>query len=1074
MTFPVDQFMQVKCKLVLTSDTDSDSIQPENERIRLCTYVHDKNCTLIIMICSNHVSNNNILTYYLEKRTRSIPKPKIKQIFYHHYNEDIVALGLSENGNKLAMISSSSTIYLLPIKNILLRPSSQFKSMYFYDATILNCCTVENPISIVYWENNQNRSTIIVAGSRGKISFINVEEKKEFNITNVNEHIIEMVLIKDMCSYSLLITCDNFKQYRYMLEIVDNQDNQRFISTDEYICLEKDMLPTWDRKPIPIKLQNSNPISSGSGSSSGAAAAAVIHRVLVPSGRTGRHTSLFTGRERSVPLIFYHSVPGIVSVVDILGSHKQRQSSSTSSNNQLSPKGGTLSQSNMPEPRLLRFFSSKQFYYRPQKPTLVSKLSSLEPDERITHLVLTDRFLAIATNTDRCLINSRNCCNSRNLNTTIELDPLVKEVTFTNDEKILLLIKSPISNDQDNIIDSFLLITSKSIYSIEARQSCRDMYINLIDSHLGIKPPRVKKITSPENLIQKVNNPHEYILIDDYRAQRKYSESNLMVSNFLCHRDEVYERINYDSKAFSILFKLELNSLYEAYGDKLMLRGQYDLANRFFQMAKFDHTKTLGKYIRLGALKETIDYVTNLLTDENEILDEKERIDLARAAFDCLLAKTIIERSKIILYHRKIDRSTLDVLNNYLEKRSIISKNSPNKSSDLNQSRRSSYSNVFQQIDMYQLCEHSPRGNVAKLSGNTIIDGGFGITTNTDSNKDNNNSSFNDEEVDDEEATMTNNNLKFNRDKRLECEKALISFVTRLMPSSLYSYVMTQLVDFGLIDLADFIARSDLRIHTLTRILLRSKEENRILFRDGRFDNLVDKLESCNYKDLIRIDSSQPKFLEFIISPEVTKAIVKDINLTSEYLGYQNTLVQFRKYSYTALRQLESFRKFVVCRQNNQKMINNSECNFTKQKIFTKQQKKSIEFIFIEFLKASLVESTEDSCKLWYNYINFYLNYVGNVEELEIDILNLLENSFKDCLFAITLYIAIRRDETNSKRPFISEGVKSTPLESMNTLYNLSKLFDNEFLMKLLEKTLDLVPQSWYEVNNFSHLLVLQ
>ena len=38
--------------------------------------------------------------------------------------------------------------------------------------------------------------------------------------------------------------------------------------------------------------------------------------------------------------------------------------------------------------------------------------------------------------------------------------------------------------------------------------------------------------------------------------------------------------------------------------------------------------------------------------------------------------------------------------------------------------------------------------------------------------------------------------------------------------------------------------------------------------------------------------------------------------------------------------------------------------------------------------------------------------------------------------------------------------IANTPLETMGELHNLANLFDNEFLMKLLESALDLLPQA--------------
>lgn len=899
MSFSVDQFMQVQCKFFLTSEPEfSDSIHTNSERVRLCTSVDlDANSTLIVMICSNHATNNHIVAYYTESKSStklilspsspndettpfqpkydsndrrvstqlifdqpivvadqqqpgelpqhssnnrcsgsSTPKVIVKQIYYHYHNEDIAAVCLSDTGNKLALISASSTIYILPIKKIILNLQTQLSrsssevSKCPYDAFILDCCTIDTPVAIAYWENLEadNKSTLVVASESGELSFISVDENKELSRSNVNERVSSMVIVRDRFSHSVLITCASFRQYRFALEIVESDDSgvettQTFsnphnsqISTDEYIYLERDLVPSWNRKPIPIKLHNSSLSNAGS-----ATANTRLPLLGRAGSQIGRLLNGLTSRERNTPSIFYHPESSMFSVVDTLSFSAK----SPSTNNQKQNS----------DQRLLRFFSTKQFYYRPQKPILVCRLTSLEPDELITHVVLTDRFLAIATDKNRCLVNSKNCCNLKNADTILELDPLVKEVTFINDERILLLLKSPVSNDKNNIIDSFLLVTNKAIFSIEARQSSRDMFINLIDTHLHLKEDRIKHDRSDDmvfGLLHKRESAH----IDSYRAERKNSDTNLMVKSFLSNRDEVYERINYDSRAFSALFKLELNSLYEAYGDRLLMRGQFELANRFFQMAKFGHTKTLGKYIRLGAYKKTIDYINNVLRNENETLNEKERTDLAKVAYECL---------------------------------------------------------------------------------------------------------------------------------------------------------------------------------------------------------------------------------GYITSPEVTRALVKDLSLTSEYLSSKD-LNNARKYSSAALRQFESFRQLVVNQHQKQQEANGaSSQEFESAKIFTEQQKRSIESIFIEFLNACLDDdSIEDSCWLWFYYVNFYLNYVSSIDELERDIIKLLDSSSNDCYLPVTFYKALYRDATNSAVVFKTESIAGTPLEKMEKIYNLSELFENEFLMKLLDRTLDLVPQT--------------
>lgn len=862
MSFSVDQFMQVKCKFQLTSESESsESIYSNNERIRLSASAEvDEKSSIVVMICSNDTGNNHIVAYYIGSRTivsnKSIdtstihetsgsnntnnnniitnstnnntttnsisgtpsdrklsksnhsvtftqfahvtsqnsphpsvnssscstitkikPRVIVKQIYYHSYNEDIAAINLSDHGNRLVLISMSSTIYIIPLKNILLNlyakqlRSSQGKSMYFYDASIIDCCSISSPVSICIWENcienNLGKTTIIVGNEHGELSFISVEDKKEINLTSINEPIRQMKVIRDRFSHSLLITSESFRQYRFILELIRQQElspdltpTYLRIYNDEYAHIEKDFLNIWDGKPIPIKLQNSNFINTSSKNS-------VLQRVFVPSSRAANQAKIISNihtRERSLQLMFCHST-SVLSIVDILRSSKVNSSSTKSSN----------------EPRLLRFYSTKNYYYRPQKPMFVCRLTSLENDEMITHVVITDRFLAVATDKNRCLINSRNCCDMKNPSAAFDLDPLVKEIKFNSEENILDLFKSPVSNDQDGIIDSFLLITNRSIYSIEARQSCRDMYVNLIDGHLSIKldPPK-------DGLIDG-----SVFGTSNCATQRKSSDTNHMINSFLNMREDIYDRITFDSRAFSALYKLALNSLYEAYADRLLLREQYCLANRFYQMATFSHMKILGKYLRLEW--------------------------------------------------------------------------------------------------------------------------------------------------------------------------------SRLSPAQ--------------------------------------KEANRDIWLKSQ--------ENTEFESLSNGKSFSSRAL---------------LNAT--------------------LGQLELFRKLVSSGQESQEL---------RPKTLLGQHKQLIWNIFNEALNTYLDESTEDSCRLWFNYINFYLNYVGDIDELECDILELLGSSASDYRLALTLYKAVERDEPGSSaKPFSSEEVvANTPLDSMGKLYNLSQLFKNEFLMRLLERTLD-------------------
>lgn len=727
----MDQFLQVRCKFQLTSETDSsESVHTNNERIRLSSTVDlDKNSTLIVMICSNDIGNNHVVAYYIERTylttttapsvneynknnndsdiinnnivtnvhhppsgaTTALtistpPKPRIivKQIYYHHYNEDIVAISMSKTGNKLAMISTSSTIYLLPIKNILLNlhakqpRTSQGKSMYFYDASILDCCTIENPISILCWEDDSGESTLIIVASQdGHLGIVNVDEKKQIHATHVQERIKSLSLIRDRFTYSLLIDCDNFKQFRLPLSILknenDNQDHDSAVQeppsspkmekvpqnlrslqqqqqqqnhSDDYIPIEKDLILPLESEPILIKLHSNSSFGANNISSPTSIAVAAIQRVFSHGSRSNAHQknifSALNSRERSASSVFYHPSSDLVSVVEVLGGHKSQ------SNQKL-------------ESRLFRFYHAKHFYYRPQRPAFTCKLNCLDHDELVTKVLITDRFLVIATDRHRCLINSRNCCNVRSSNRSIDMDPVVKEIKFANEEKILCLIKSPIGNDRDEIIDSFLLVTDRCIYSIEARQSCRDMFINLMDANLGIKKNhRRSKKASIDSSITPNFQFSEFNMIYGYHSQRRRSEAdNIMVNNFLSHKDGIYDKITYDSRAFSLLFKLDLNSLFEAYGDKLLLRGEFSMANRFFQMAKFDHVEILGKYVRLGAHHKALNYATTILSDENIVLDEKERMDLSKAASECLLPalKQLDVLRELVISHHS-DRSS--------------------------------------------------------------------------------------------------------------------------------------------------------------------------------------------------------------------------------------------------------------------------------------------------------------------------------------------------------------------------------------------------------------------------------
>lgn len=760
MGIPVDQFMQVSCKFQLTSESEcSESVHGNQERVRLCTSAHIENkATLIVMICSNELGNNHIVAYYTEraddhqpnlsrkatnlakshelssqdsqscdcyqlKASNKRPRAIVRQIYYHNYNEDIVALALSESGNKLALVNASSTIYILPIKNILLDLNSNqskmpanSKTTHFYDAAIIDC-QLDNPISVAYWEDlnasddpttpSEGNSMVIVAGQNGELCFISVDEKKLLNTRHFNDKIQSLSIIQDKFTYSLLINCNNFKQFRLPLRLKsDNHRKQaaksnyssprielpskRFISptqspqsntslpseesdSDQLV----DVVPPLEQKPIQIKFSTRNgnketssttsspialPHSNGSSGAYPRAAAAIL-RVLGPSGRfSANKPSLFSAlnpvsKDRPITKIFYQSCSSMIGVVDVLGEHKslvQQASngihrfqasirSNCSSTSSCSTNTSVQASSNQQhfEPRLLRFYPSDQFNYRSHKPILVCRLS-LDPDELVKQVVLTDRFLAITTDRDRCLINSRNCCNVKGSSQAkmVELDPLVKEIRFASQEKILTLIKSPISNDRDEIIDSFLLVTTRSVYSIEARQSCRDMFVGLIDSHLGMgKPLEVSRRLSSRQSSQSslCNSQHqvhcrsksvakskcssngqqtsEFSFSDlayfdqnafQDAAGRRDSESHLLINNFLNNRDELYERICYDSRAFSAIFKLELGSLFEAYGDKMLLRRHFVLANRFFKMANFSHTRIISKYIRLVAYREMI------------------------------------------------------------------------------------------------------------------------------------------------------------------------------------------------------------------------------------------------------------------------------------------------------------------------------------------------------------------------------------------------------------------------------------------------------------------------------------
>lgn len=700
MSISLDQFLQVKCKFQLTTETDSsESLRSQYEKVRLCTSATlADHSTLIVMICSNKDGNNHIVTYYIQRReyttnspatsiishadnispnisqngnfdqlanklastsvstpksnhsrrrggrrednsqstTRLRPRIIVKQIYYHPYNEDIVALSLSESGDKLALISGCMTIFILPIKNILLNlhgkqlKSSQGKSMYFYDAMLIDSVKMDNVTSCVYWTSQEAKSDIlIVAGARGELRFISVQEKKQLGAgTQVPEPIKHMQIVRDRYDYTLLITGESFQQYRLALQQIrahDLNNRSRYDAADDddgFVCIENDSAaaaaaqrPFWDKKPIPVRQFNNTNLMS-----SGGHATAAIQRVLVPSSRAGHQASAFStlqSRERAVSLVVGQA-PDLMGVIDVLGPLHSPSSPSASMQSALafkrqptyrqrmSPEPPDAGAHKIGEPRLLRFFQSKHFYYKPQKPSVVCKLACLDANEQITQLVLTDRFIAIATDYHRCIVHSRNFCSTQAPQLAIG-SAVYKEISFSNDERILLLLKSPIANDTDDIVDSFMLVTTRCIYTIEPRHSCREMFIKTIDTHLGIKRLRRSSRVAAHNAAA-ANEFAEFVwdqsncADDNAHTKAAHSECvNLLINNFLTHRDDTYEKVCHDTKTFSLLFKLELNSLYEAYGDKCLFRGQFELAKRFFKLAKFDNSKSLGKYIRLLA-----------------------------------------------------------------------------------------------------------------------------------------------------------------------------------------------------------------------------------------------------------------------------------------------------------------------------------------------------------------------------------------------------------------------------------------------------------------------------------------
>lgn len=1264
MSFSVDQFMQVKCKFTITSETESaESIYTNNEQVRLCKSVQldaSNNSTLIVMVCSNDASNNHILAYYIERpqsqfqtnayteqkvddntsnagvhdssqendeshagnavtftklaqlsnhslnntspspsnasyRRRSRTKPRIivKQIYYHNYNEDIVAICLNQSGTRLVLINASSTIYIIPIKNILLNihaqqlRTSQCGSMYYYDASILNPCaqeghrwSINEPIDVVMWESSEDqKSTLVVANQDGKLTFISVDDKREICSTSVGEPIRCIEIIHDGCSHSLLITCESFNQYRQVLEskepanIVQQaapEPVRRGPASSFLVRLPKTRFSKmktdrkgipdpahagsgnhlWASKPIPVK----TPIFAnhpGQASSS-----RVMQRVFTPSAsHLGVQTSLSFNevRDRPLTLLGYQS-PNLISLIDVLGpTNNQNQPHKFSTNQNLlhQPKF----QTNPGEPRLIRFYSSKHYFHQPHRPQIICRLDSLDPDELIMNLILTDRFIAYTTDRDRCIISSRNCCKLKSSSLASHalrnesLNPLVKEITFNHEEKIMLLVKSPITNDQDKIIDSFLLVTTRSVYSIEARHNCRELFINLIDSHLAIKRTLFMSKTqidygeTPGHNLERLiasngqkgrafNLDFRYTTTTSGYDTYRNAESNLLINNFLQHR-EVYERICHDSQAFSALFKLELSSLYEAYADRLLQRGQLDLANRFFQMASFDHVKILGKYIRVGNYREAIDYVKDVLNDENDfrkVMTESEKIEISKMAFECLLAKTVVERSKDSLFKAKLNRDCeMKLLAKFKKLHHSPMIGAHKQPPDISPSSSWTNGAHLRRLSPFDLCEHSPRGQDAKLSATTIVPLAYDedeetLTSNTGTNS---------------SALLAPNRMtrvaKSDQQTRLECERALIDFAKNLMPASMYEYTIDQLLDFDLIDIIDTIAQTDAQILSFLKMVIRYREEDRLIFRLCKLENLTERLNQLRQNDLAKVNTRNCEFLEFLISARVNRALVKDISLTCDFYGYQHTLVQFRKYSFAALRQLETLRQLVQMRKEANDLSDGTRNKDKKSRLsdlkenplvdddandgmgfksmlklkevdsdrgremFNEQQKQIAENIFVEFLIACLDESTDDSCRLWFNYINYYLNYIGNLDQLQVDILRMIE-TIGDCRIAISLYKAIHRDEsitaktlanhhankrshpghstkngivhktspnktssssasamaTHSKENMISNG----PLETMEQLYNLDNLFRNEFLVRLLERTLDLLSQS--------------
>lgn len=802
--------------------------------IRLYTSVNiDGNSALVVLICTNQFNNNHIVAYYTEQRstttattaltTTTTTKPKVivRQIYYHAYNEDIVAVCLSDDGERLVLINASSIIYVIPIKNLLLKDrkplSSQKRSMCHYDATIVDCCSLQSPSAITYWNNvkhnNNNRlkDIIIVGNSHGEISFVDWHTKQEIASTYVTEEIKSLEIIMDCFNYTLLITCK-----------AKNDKQQQLSQYKMVLCqllhsLEPDNLSHLNTKPHLIKLDHNNSASAvpGQVTTNYQQPPTTPLSAMMKGGQpmgpitNNSNNNNSNNNQSAINLIMYQGHReknniGIIDVATIGNSGKQQR-----------------------QQRFARFYHNRVFNYRINSNcSLTLAMESLERNEMILQLLLTDRFVAIITDYNRCLIYSRNSCDIRWMDNNKQRDnregDFMKEITFSADEQILVILRSPLCRDTDKIIDSFFLVTRRAIYSIEARHNFRAIFFATID----------KCVLASNALTLDALGASDALGTSDTEIKSRSGSEETRLDK------EAYERVEEQCCAYSFMFRLEIGSLYEAYADRLLKRGLFAMGNKFFEMANFSHCRIVGKYIRLSAYKEAIAYVIGVLdnTDSNKsdttTIEQNERILLSKIAFECLLSLMLAAKSRTL---------------------------AGNGNSSIN---NEAHTELIRLINK----------NLSTTRDDAMSQSTIAATTTTN---------------------ITKHSLKNSSGQDCEqLEKLLIKFILQYIQPSTYSYVMQQLVDFDLVEMADILC-SKRNIHylqTLIRILLNRKGKTRLAFNTNNM-HLVDKLMSLSYEDLVVLNERSPVLLKVLTSSKVTNAFVNNINLINEYLKYSLKIV---------------------------------------------------------------------------------------------------------------------------------------------------------------------------------------